>query len=377
MDIYIDSNGLKEYIKQLYSALRRDNDNKNNSIFDFSFNTILIDKIFRSQNIFLDISINKTVDDSIPVNERSLVNRDKTRDNMESILNELFKEESLLKNFFNQWYKEFKFSKTKNIQRSKFQNESSLSLAGGKKTSQNPNSSIDFEKDGIFRWLEKLFFVDGNTTDKDKNILSLNKTIYTRDENGWGFLSKKMKREHDIIVIDKYFFSDVPYTEEGRKRFLEALCGKNYEKEFRRNIVIFIGNASDQDCLGIINDFKDKCNLTCVRLEKIGKDDEKDWTNKLHDRLIISNYRIVCSGHSFPLYFNFDDNDKKNNRFSANGSMFITIGSVADGNNEKIIQNVLDYLQNHIIDCKDGNSNNYISSIYGEKITNLLNLKRK
>jgi len=72
---------------------------------------------------------------------------------------------------------------------------------------------------------------------------------------------------------------------------------------------------------------------------------------KLHDRLIISNYRIICSGHSFPLYFGYNDNEEK--YFSANGSMFMTIGSIADRNNAKVMQSVLDYLQNEIINSKE------------------------
>lgn len=344
MDIYIDAIGLKEYLKQFFDAIRMDHDIKNNQIFNLSFKDILLDKIFRSQNILWDIPINQSIDRTVPIKDRSLI-RKTGSDKMNQIL-DLFKDESYeFSDFFHSWYRISNISTSPKNERSKFQDESSLSLAEGVNYSHNPHSMVD--RNRLLKCLGKLFFVDKET---------LNRMVFTRDMKGWGILSQAMEQEKDIVIVDRYFFKDDrdenKDSDENKDRnrevcsFIKDLCKKDFQGE--RNIVIFSKNNVHFNKLKEFTEEVNKegkiCNITFVLLNS-------DWAKmKLHDRVIISNHRIICSGHSFPLYFKYVNTKEK--LFSANGSMYVTIGSVADKSNEIVMQSVLSYLQNEIIDCK-------------------------
>jgi hypothetical protein len=349
MDIYVDAVGLKEYIKQFFDAIRKDHGEKNNSIFNLSFKNILLDKTFRSQELLWDIPIKQTVDKSIPLIERSL-NRETGRDKMKQILDELFKEESPdFKENFNNWFNSSRIMPLQKEIRTRFQDESSISLAENVKHSNNPKSNIDIKR--ILYWLDKMFFVD-------KEIL--NRTVFTRDMKGWGILSHVLEQEKDIVIIDRFFF-DEPFPYKKASEFIKEMCGKGLGE--KRKIVIFYGyggkrnkkyitHSESIEFTSSVNKERTICDITFIGLNEDkynSKGDDLGW-KKLHDRLIISNYRIICSGHSFPMYFGY--NEKKEKVFSANGSMFMTIGSIADRNNEKVMHSVLDYLQNEVIDCK-------------------------
>lgn len=351
MDIYIDASGLKEYLKQFRNALRIDHNEKNNSLFNFKFDTIFIDRTFRSQDLFLNSSIIIETDDkTIPLAERSVINRKLSVDKKKAIHKELIKdglfnnESEEFEELFDAWFKEANIDILPKDERSIFQNECSLSLAEGIKYSNNPSSVIN--RKSIIKKLKEIFIVYKET---------FNRTIFTPEMKGWDTLCNTLKHDKDIVLIDKYFFG---FSDESSYKrccaFLKDICDKNFGEE--KNIVIFYGNKKmkDEDLDKLTNDVNNTkvvCKITYVYVElKTTKDEDGNEYKEqlLHDRLIISNYRLICSGHSFPTYFEIDDQNKKS--FTARGGLFITIGSIADRNNEKVMEHILAYLQKEILD---------------------------
>ena len=182
----------------------------------------------------------------------------------------------------------------------------------------------------ILKNLAKRFFVDF-----DKSYL--NKTMYTRSFKDWSPISEPMQYETDIIIVDAYLFEGLGDTfGQNAESLIRAICGKG--KKEQKNVVLFFENTYPLCWLHdfylriITNDVN--CNITFVSVP--------DNIKKLHDRYIVSNHRLIFSGHSFSLYFN-------GGRFSANGSIWLSIGSSADENNQEVIKEALHYLQTEVL----------------------------
>jgi len=363
MDIYIDIIGLKEYLKQFFNAIRNDNDKKNNSVFNISFKNMLIDKTLKKQKIVCDLSLTKENDKSVPIKDRYMNGRSLLKKSLDKFFVD---ETGDFKEDFDNWLKDLDVdssSRNTDCTKSKFQQESALSI-NEDIPGNNPFAIIDTSN--ILEELYKRFFVDKE---------SCNRVLFTRDMRGWGSIRQTMEFEKDIIIVDRFFFRahyedsvhEISDTES--LDFIKQLCGKR--PEVKKNVVIFYENDKDrldkEKLRDLAEKVKDYCDITYVGLNN-------KWAKeKLHDRVIISNYRIICCGHSFPQFFDYNTSNDK--QFSANGSMFLTIGSVADKNNEKVMNRMLDYLQQEIID-NDENNVFFIYSMDDVYRSNLLTLHK-
>lgn len=208
-----------------------------------------------------------------------------------------------------------------------YDKESALYVSSVDRTNHCPYSIITHND--ILNNLAKRFFVDF-----DKSYL--NKNIYTRSLKDWSPISEPMQYETDIIIVDAYLFEGPGDTfGQNAESLIKAICGEG--KKEQKNIVLFFENTYPlcwlhDFYLRVTNDVN--CNITFVSVS--------DDIKKLHDRYIVSNHRLIFSGHSFSLYFN-------GGRFSANGSICLSIGSSADENNQEVIKEALHYLQTEVL----------------------------
>lgn len=389
MNIYIDKRGIIRYLSQWVRNIWIDNNCSNKSVHNISFQNMLIHQTLISQKLIPDFSIKHDYNNLPSLTEAGL-----PKENVEdyekifdeeikteieqSVLNGFIKEtdktifREVLRDIINQFQKSFD-SRKENYPTYKI--ESSISIVDGKKQIQGHNEKSRIELNNALNCLKERLFVS-----EDERFLFLNKTFYTREQKNWDSIELVLSNEKDIIIVDPYFFlSDTNGGKFGNREliFLNAICKSDDEKDFvivHQNCVCaeWLAEFSRRFKEGYnenelkINSHK-KCNLTFIGVTLANK-------QSLHDRFIISNYRIIFSGHSFPLYF-----DEKGG-FSANGSIGLSVGSVADGNNEHVMTKAIEYLQNEILDKELYNkANKRVETcyVYGDKNSKLLDLGRK
>lgn len=330
MNIYIDGYGLAVYLKEFLSTIRRDKDVNNCSIFNLNFETLNIDQVFVNQTFHATFWHNET-NHKIPPKESGLNRDDSSRNQIISALEPYMPKNGYeRKDFIEDIDNWIKYRRPNVVpysgERINLRSSRAISIM-----QNNEDELVDMER--ILYSLKKLFFVEGT---------SLNTIRFTREMQGWGVLKNALENEKDIVIVDRYFFKT--NIAESIKFIKDAICSNDKKK----NIVIFYENDKRDITPNVMDNFTDKisnCRITFVGVNpKVpNKEGKEDFVKKvLHDRYIISNHRIIISGHSFVQYF-------KEEGFSANGSMFITIGSVADENNEKVMVKSLQFLQNEIL----------------------------
>ena len=380
MNIYIDKRGIVSYLSQWVRNIWKDNNCGNKSVHNISFQNMLIHQTLISQKIIPDFSMEhsynnlpssasaglaketvedyeKIFDEEIKTEIESLVSNGFIKERDEEIIREVLRET------INEFQKSFDSS---NGSYPTFRIESSISIVDGKKGIQGHNEKSIVELNNALNCLKERLFV---SEDEDERFLLLIKTFYTREQEDWNSIKLALCNDKEIIIVDPYFFlSDVNGSKFGNRelKFLDAICKSEDNKDFvivHQNCVCaeWLEEFSNRFKEGYkeneltINSHKN-CHLTFIGVTLRNK-------QSLHDRFIVSNYRLIFSGHSFPLYFS--DNEE----FSANGSIGLSIGSVADRNNEHVMVNTLEYLQRDILDRGD-------CYIYGDGESHMLDLSK-
>ena len=352
MEIYFSEIGLISYLKELQKKIRKENVNNNNSPFNISYAFLLTDKVFANQTLKAtfwnqlhgnDSDRKGSVADSDFINK---VDKIKIRDGIKSILESFLCEDDDKKkeffDFLDGWVRFHNISILSSEEPvSTFQKESSISLIENHNNRHNnQHSIIGMKTKNIFQDLKNIFFIE-NT--------ALNKMCFTRDMKDWTPIKSAMKNETDIIIVDSYLFQ--PYRDKfsinEASSFIDALSSEANET----NIVIFYNYNEKVKNEVLDNLYQNKRNITFVGIKPIEVGKKKYANSVLHDRCVITNYRLICSGHSFPQYFKKSGSNEIG--FTAHGSMFLTIGSIADKNNENVMKNVVGYLQKEILDKKE------------------------
>lgn len=367
MDIYIDGLGFACYLTQLLSHLRRERNNSNNSIWNVDINVWSINQTLIKQNLIVSFWQKDMEDERVSEqdadykNNKYSVREQSGYKKIERFINailpylpEVYKREDNIKDFKDDvinWlkYSEITFGDKDDFSQSvtnKFRKESSIFILEDKTLFVGHNETSIIDLKDILNGLKKIFFVEET---------SLNKTFYTREYNSWESdktnpkesdekerkgIGLPLDNEKDIIIVDPYFFQSKSNNfGEDEMAFLRAICGDN--KTIERNLVVFFQNCVCSEWLeSFSSQFKSE--YPNCKLSFIGVKDNRI----LHDRFIISNYRLFFSGHSFVQYF-------KNGHFSANGSIGLFVGSVADENNENVMNNAINYLQKEILNSKN------------------------
>ena len=382
MDIYIDGLGFAYYLTQLLSHLRRERNNSNNSIWNVDINVWSINQTLIRQTLIVSFWQKDMEDERVSEQDADYKNnkysvreqsgykkRERFINAILPYLPEVYKMEDIIKDFkddvFN-WlkYSEITFGDKDDFSQgvtNKFRKESSIFIQEDKTLYVGHNETSIIDLKDILNGLKKIFFVEE---------ASLNKTFYTREYNSWESdktnpkefdekgrkgIGLPLENEKDIIIVDPYFFQSKSNNfGEDEMAFLRAICGGN--KTIERNIVVFFQNCVCSEWLeSFSSQFKSE--YSNCKLSFIGVKDNRI----LHDRFIVSNYRLIFSGHSFVQYF-------KNDKFSAHGSIGLFVGSVADGNNENVMSSAINYLQTEILNTKN-------HFVYGDCISNLLIIK--
>lgn len=367
MDIYIDKKGLIEFLRRWIKEIRKDND-CGDSIHNISFDNMSIYEILLKQNVILNLNESICDNDTASIED---VGMNDARYNYLPIFNsELDKIDDVAHNDLQKQIEVFLKRTKENFRQhetSIFNNESSLSIINDEtpKAGHNPLSKIDLND--VLNELKKFFFVE-YVKDSSNVMFSLNKTFFTRGYNQWEGdkanpresykegkgIELPLDNEKDIIIVDPYFFqSKSEKFGENEMAFIKAICK---DKRIERNIVVFFQNCVCSEWLEVFSSqFKNEfplCKLSFIGVKN---------NSVLHDRFVVSNYRLIFSGHSFVQYF-------KNDKFSAHGSIGLFVGSVADGNNENVMSSAINYLQTEILNTKN-------HFVYGDCISNLLIIK--
>lgn len=366
MDIYFDAESLVKYLSELRIKIKRENEKDNNSIFNISPRFFIINETLGNQRLLFDIQ--KRIDNNTDLSEKeqdvdfSKESRSANRDLIIKAMQPYipnYEEDKEEKNadkleFIDNWIKDHKgsiiFFNSDDVAKDDYTpyfKESALSLIPTLDIGHCLHSRISL--DNMLENFAKVFFVDNDLKPH------LNKTFYTRSLNNWTPLSDSMRNESDIIIVDAYLFEGAEDVfGHNAEILIKNICGKG--KKERKNIVLFFESTYPiwlyEFNKKITEDEGIDCQITFVGVPKDAK--------KLHDRFIISNHRLIFSGHSFSQYFNGD-------RFSANGSVCLSIGSSADINNEEVIIQALEYLNKEVLNT-DG------VRVYGEEKRIMSNL---
>ena len=372
MIIEFDEDGFVMYLYEELIKIRRENSEDNNSVFNINPSLWKINDVIIRQNItcpYFDHKEDETSgeNDIMPI----IKNNDQiSRNTVDIIVAKITKikkylSESQIKLGVDGWIK-YRTNVQKEVQEKKenqeifevdkdikerLSNESKLIISGDKVT----NVSQQNNNQDILHYIKQRVFVC-------ESDLSLNKTFYTREQKDWESIASTLSFEKELIIIDPYFFLSEGEFGKRELLFLDAICNSEDEKFFvivHRNCVCaewlekFARIFKDGDSNMFIKSHK-SCHLTFV-----GVKDNK----LLHDRCVISNHRLIFSGHSFPLYFNEDRN------FSANGSLGLSVGSIADVNTEHVMAKTIEYLQNEVLKKEK-------AFIYGDIKSKLLDLSK-
>lgn len=368
MNICIDGYGLAKYLTDMLSKIRRDKDADNNSIFNINTDVWDINQVFVKQSLCATFWTQEEAPDILKkdLDFDNSINKSHTREQIIKALERYMpKGKSERKDFIDDldnWIKSstqlsFKpFSKEDDILNS----SSAIYIMKDRK-----DDYIDINR--IIDSLKNIFFVEKT---------SLNTIRFTQDLKGWGVVRHALENERDIVIVDRYFFQPNGKSSNIEESLLfieKAICSADKVK----NIIIFYENDKknlNRDTMDALNNdsrIKAKCKIIFVAVNSKlqNEDNEETYINKvLHDRYILSNYRIICSGHSFVQYF-------KNDVFSAHGSMFMTIGSIADKSNETVMEKSLQFLQKEILNRKKEGAY-FIHSIDNMYESNLLSLPK-
>ena len=349
MKIYFNPEALVQYLSEFREIIRRDNDIDSFSIFNIEPRFFTTDMTLAKQELIFVVkhqripqedktdSSKKEQDlDFLPDGrpQRDSSQEKLITNGLKRVIEDITdQEEQDFIAYFKAWYrlqnKKFHPVSPEDILKENvpYDKESALFLFYDEKL--NPRSNTIISNEDFLNNLAKRFFVDF-----DKSYL--NKTIYTRSLKDWSPISDPMQYETDIIIVDAYLFEG-PGNVFGQNAedLIKAICGKG--KKEQKNIVLFFENTYPlcwlhDFYLRVTNDVN--CNITFVSV--------LDDIKKLHDRYIVSNHRLIFSGHSFSQYFN-------GGRFSANGSIWLSIGSSADENNQEVIKEALHYLQTEVL----------------------------
>lgn len=364
MDIYLDSLGLAKYLKELMRRIRRDSATDSKNVFNISRVVWDTNTVFTRQNLFITdidlVNLSSLQDEQgrelsekdVDFQSGTKSNRGKiTKDQILKSIGSYVSMDDELKSFIDIWITDgsapiYPISASAY---SSFRQECSISIKKDNTPFCGNNSKSSINIDNILNGLRNIFFVS-------ETEISLNKTFFTRELGDWRKIGLSLINEKDIIIVDPYFFQSLGGKfGENEKIFIEEICGGGELNKHIRNIVIFFKNCVCAEWLSRISaDLKNKlnCNITYIGVTD---------SHALHDRFIVSNFRFIFSGHSFAQFFN-------NGSFCANGSIGITVGSIADNSNQVVMEKALEYLQSSILDKKE----NYY--VYGDVLSNLLKI---
>ena len=371
MKIEFDKDGFVKYLYEVLIKIRRENSEDNNSVFNIDPSLWKLNDVIIRQEIICPLFNHQEDDENSSANDFKSTKEKHQKDGgfVQRIVEEIeniakLDKRQISKSFINtgvnSWLN-YRYDVYKpNIEhnecgkevRDRLSKESKLIISSDKDTNcfqQNDNHDIlNYIK-------QRVFVCESN--------LSLNKTYYTREQKDWESIASTLYFEKELIIVDPYFFLSEGEFGKRELLFLNAICNSEDEKFFvifHRNCVcaewleefarIFKDGDSD---MSSIKSHK-SCHLTFV-----GVKDNK----LLHDRCVISNHRLIFSGHSFPLYFNEDGN------FSANGSLGLSVGSIADVNTEHVMAKTIEYLQNEVLKKEK-------AFIYGDIKSKLLDLSK-
>lgn len=371
MDIKFDEDSFVKYLIEVLNNIRLENSVDNNSVFNIKPDVWRTNDIIVRQNLILPF-LNYEKDEEIDApNDVNSIMKDyqETEFIIEKIVNKLNNSNldihtdqlSYIRTGIEGWVKYWAHVKKESPK--EFNYDEDLKERFSKESSMEYCNQSQGKKDSIIEAISQIVFVCNSNQ-------SLNKTFYTQEQEDWNSIKLALSNEKEIIIVDPYFFlSNVDGGKFGNRelKFLDAICKSEDEKDFviiHQNCVCaeWLAEFSRRFKEGhkenekIINSHK-KCNLTFIGVTFANK-------QSLHDRFIISNYRLIFSGHSFPLYF--DNNEK----FSANGSIGLSVGSVADGNNEHVMVKTMEYLQGQILDGGH-------CFVYGDGKSHLLDLSKR
>lgn len=369
MIIEFDEDGFVKYLYEVLTKIRRENSEDNNSVFNINPSLWKINDVIIRQNItcpYFDHKEDETsgANDIMPINNNDQISRN-TVDIIVAKITKIRKylSESQIKQGVVGWINYRVDAQKKNLGKTqekindnrdikeRLSEESKLSISGFKGT----NDSQQNNNQNILKYISQRVFVC-------ECDLSLNKTFYTREQKDWESIASTLSFEKELIIIDPYFFLSEGEFGKRELLFLDAICNSEDEKFFvivHRNCVCaewleeFARIFKDGDSDMSIKSHK-SCHLTFV-----GVKDNK----LLHDRCVISNHRLIFSGHSFPLYF------KEDGKFSANGSLGLSVGSIADANTEHVMAKTIEYLQHEVLSKKN-------AFIYGDIKSQLLDLSK-
>lgn len=357
MKIYFNPEALVRYLDEFRDNIRQDNDIDSFSIFNIEPRSLTTDMTLAKQELIFVVKHQRIPQDdktdsskkeqdldfsSDGSSKRDFKKQDLIIDGLKDELKKVNEDitDQEIQDFiayFKAWYR-FQDKKVSPVSLEEpleeddpYDKESALFLFYDEKLNQRSNSIISNE-DHLLDNLAKRFFIDF-----DKSYL--NRTVFTRNLTDWSPISEPMQYETDIVIVDAYLFEGPGDTfGQNAESLIKSICGEG-EKE-QKNVVLFFENTYPLCWLyefyqRITKDKDVNCNITFVGVPNKGE-------KKLHDRYIVSNHRLIFSGHSFSQYFN-------GGRFSANGSIWLSIGSSADENNQEVIKEALHYLQTEVL----------------------------
>lgn len=199
-------------------------------------------------------------------------------------------------------------------------------------------------------------------------------TFYTRNKR-WKDMIDEYLPCSDIIIVDPFFFESNDSSHYSSKEILNLLLKHNK----KANVVIFCdvptpreikdenGKIIRYDSTNYYSIYKElKAELYCSKITFVQhyfKKNERDMHLGIHDRYIITNYRLYLSGHSFSQYF-------RSGSYSANGGVWFNANSIMETNNAEVIRLCIEKQLQQILNCCTE------EDIWGDLSSNFLDLSQ-
>lgn len=194
-------------------------------------------------------------------------------------------------------------------------------------------------------------------------------TFYTQNKHWKDLINDKLPCS-DIIIVDPYFF-EADDNDSSLK-----LLGKYISNNIKSNVVIFckppkIRISKNKESITSTNYYEIYCNLkkkyefvNFTFVQHHFSKEEKEKHLGIHDRYIITNYRLYLSGHSFGMYYN------RREKFSANGGVWFNANSIMENNNYMVIcYCIKEHLSKVLSCCEKGD-------VWGDIKSNLLDFQQ-
>ena len=333
MNIYVDQEGLKEFLSCIYEGKKelkalgkfiKGNcqvvllPEKKREVFEKKCN----DPYWR-EKLFAEVN-----------GKESAEKNDKKRGNIATLYYRLLgledKEDERFLELLDLWVRDAEILPYENNSEENDDNFSNFTSVVFSKDRQGVSSSVLCPNVPIEEFLEKLLIK--NNPNPSRVLDSKYKKYNWKDLLGDAMPAK------EVIIVDPYFLLGEGIT--SSRKLLEYILSNNYSGV---NVIVYcdaLFSIKEQDrtkylnnIINLFNFIKDtKHKITFVTPSK----------DKLHDRYIITNYKFYLSGHSFSQMFNSETNESGN---EAKGSTWFVANNYIDIQNKEVVKGIIERLK--------------------------------